>query len=293
MAKNKLLPVTARRLFDYLVTITMNNNELDFCVLIPCYNNPQGLMTSLRSIFYDTDRFAIIIIDDGSAVPVSAGQIQSEIKTIGSITVIRNEHNKGIADSLNLGLKWIGENFVTKYIARLDCGDTCHPYRFYRQVEYLNAHSNVGLLGTWCIFENRRSGARYQYRTPTDHEKIKTEMHWRNVFIHPTVMFRADLIKQSGYYPTDFLHAEDYAFFWKLIKMTRSHILDDFLVTCEINKEGLSFKNRNEQLLMQIKIIDRLGTSPIMKIAGILRVKTLSLLPKRLVLPLKHWIKKQ
>src|SRR5215470_3567339 len=178
-----------------------DNKQLDFCLLIPCYNNPQGLMMSLRSIFYDSDRFATIIVDDGSTVPISAIQIQSEIKTIGPITVLRNEHNKGIADSLNIGLKWIGENVSTKYIARLDCGDSCHPYRFYRQVDYLNAHTDVGLLGSWCVFEDRRSGARYQYKTPTEHEKIKTEMHWRNVFIHPTVMFRSDLAQRSGFYP--------------------------------------------------------------------------------------------
>jgi glycosyltransferase involved in cell wall biosynthesis len=250
-------------------------------------------MVSLRSIFYDSDRFAIVIVDDGSIVPISAKQIPSEIKTIGSITVLRNEENKGIADSLNIGLRWIEKNLNTKYIARLDCGDSCHPYRFYRQVDYLNANSEVGLLGSWCVFEDRRSGFRYQYKTPTNHDKIKIQMHWKNVFIHPTVMFRADLIKQAGYYPTEFSFAEDYAFFWKLIKIAPSHVLDQFLVTCEINKEGLSFRNRDQQMLEHIKVIkDQVG-SPVMKIAGILRVKTLSLIPKGLVLPLKHWIKKQ
>lgn len=271
----------------------MNNKQLDFCLLIPCYNNPQGLMVSLKSIFYDSDRFAIVIVDDGSTVPISAEQIQSEIKTIGSITVLRNQQNKGVADSLNIGLKWIGENLTTKYIARLDCGDCCHPYRFYRQVDYLNAHTDIGLLGSWCVFEDKRSGARYQYKTPTDHQRIKTQMHWRNVFIHPTVMFRSDLIKQSGYYPTTFLHAEDYAFFWKLIKIAPSHVLDQFLVTCEINEEGLSFKNRSEQLLMRIKIIDEHGTNPLMKLFGMLRLKTLYILPKRVVLPLKQFVKGQ
>ena len=125
------------------------------------------------------------------------------------------------------------------------------------------------------------------------HEKIKTQMHWRNVFIHPTVMFRSNLIKQSGYYPTNFSYAEDYAFFWKLIKITSSHILSEFLVTCEINEEGLSFKNRSEQLLMQLKIIDQHGTNRLMKIVGMFRLKTLYILPKRLALPLKQILKRQ
>ena len=260
-------------------------------MLIPCYDNPHGLMASLRSIFYDSDRFAIVIVDDGSAVPISSQRIQSEIKIIDTITVLRNEQNLGIANSLNIGLKWIEENLSTKYIARLDCGDFCHPYRFYRQVDYLNGHADVGLLGSWCVFEDKRTGGRYHFKTPTDHEKIKIHMHWRNVFIHPTVMFRSDLMKQSGYYPTNFLYAEDYAFFWKLIKIARSHILDQFLVTCEINPEGLSFRNSGKQRSEHIRVIKDQADTPIMKIAGILRIKTLSVMPKRLVLPLKHWIK--
>ena len=249
-------------------------------------------MLSLRSIFYDSDRFAIVIVDDGSVVPISSEHIQSEIKTVGSITVLRSEHNKGIGDSLNIGLKWIEENLSTKYIARLDCGDSCHPYRFYRQVDYLNAHADVGLLGSWCLFEDRRSGARYQYRTPTNHEKIKTEMHWRNVFIHPTVMFRSNMVQQCGYYPTTFLYVEDYAFFWKLIKVAPSHVLDEFLVTCDINDEGLSYKNRSEQFSMRMKIISEHGTDPLMKIFGMLRLKTLSILPKRIVLSMKQIMKR-
>lgn len=248
-------------------------------------------MASLESVFYDADRFAVVIVDDGSRVPVRAEQLRFELKNIGSITVLRNDQNRGITDALNLGLKWIEEHLLVKYIARLDCGDSCHPYRFYCQVEYLDRHGEIGLLGSWCVFEDKQSGARYEYKTPTRHEKIKSQMLWRNVFIHPTVMFRSDLIKQCGYYPTDFLHAEDYAFFWKLIKNTRSHILDQFLVTCEINNEGLTFKNRGQQRLEHIRVIKDQPGNRIIKIVGILRIKTLSLIPKRLVLPLKHWIK--
>jgi len=269
------------------------HRQLDFCLLIPCYNNPQGLMASLESVFYDADRFAVVIIDDGSAIPVYADQIKSELKNIGSITVLRNEENRGITNALNRGLQWIEEHLSVQYIARLDCGDLCHPQRFYRQMEYMTTHPDIGLLGSWSIFEDKKSMLRYEYKTPTDHEKIKTQMCWRNVFIHPTVMFRADLISQSGYYPADFLFAEDYVFFWKLIKIAPSHILDQFLVTCEINKEGLSFRNSKQQRLEHIKVIKDQVSGPLMKIAGILRVKTLSLIPKRLVLPLKHWIKKQ
>jgi hypothetical protein len=112
-------------------------------------------------------------------------------------------------------------------------------------------------------------------------------MHFRNVFIHPTVIFEASLPKKVGYYPTNFVHAEDYAFFYQLIGITGCHILDELLVVCEINDKGISLKNRQEQLASRGRIIMQHGTNPFLKIVGILRVYALRLLPKRLVLLLR------
>ena len=109
-------------------------------------------------------------------------------------------------------------------------------------------------------------------------------MHFRNVFIHPTVIFETGLSKKVGYYPTNFAHAEDYAFFYHLIEITGSHILDELLVICEINDKGISLKNRQAQLASRGRIIMQYGTNPFLKIIGALRVYALRLLPKRLVL---------
>jgi glycosyltransferase involved in cell wall biosynthesis len=267
------------------------DRQLDFCLLIPCYNNPQGLMASLRSVFYDADRFAVVIVDDGSAVPISQQQIKSEVKNIDSITVLRNDQNRGITEALNRGLEWIEQHAQAKYIARLDCGDRCHPHRFYRQVEYLNAHPDIGLLGSWCVFEDKKMSFSFKFKTPTRHETIQKAMHSGNVFIHSTTIFRTALLKTAGNYPSDFAYAEDYAFFWKLLGITRAHILDEFLIIYEINHEGLSISNRQKQLASKARIISKFGTNRLRKTAGILRVKTLSLIPNRLALLAKRLVK--
>jgi len=108
-------------------------------------------------------------------------------------------------------------------------------------------------------------------------------MYFRNVFIHPTVIFQTGLLKTVRYYPTNFRHAEDYAFFYKLIEITNSHILDEVLVVCEINEKGISLKNRQEQLASRSRIILKYGTNPFLKTLGVLRIYVLRLLPKRLV----------
>jgi glycosyltransferase involved in cell wall biosynthesis len=265
----------------------ITDKQLDFCLLIPCYNNIEGLILSLKTVFYHPDSFSAVIVDDGSEVPVTIETIKSKIKIDYPVTILRNEKNKGITEALNKGLRWIEDNANTKYIARLDCGDSCDPSRFYKQVDYMDKYPDTSLLGSWCVFENKKTSFQYQYKTPIYHEEIKKAMHFRNVFIHPTVIFKATLLKKTGYYPGNFMYAEDYAFFWKLIKIGSSHILDDFLVTCEINSEGISLKNRQKQLAARAKVIATYGTNFFFKITGMLRIKVLHILPKQLVLRLK------
>jgi len=234
----------------------------------------------------------VVIVDDGSTVPISQQQIKSEFRNINAITVLRNEQNKGITDALNVGLEWIEQYVNAKYIARLDCGDRCHPHRFYRQMEYLNTHSEIGLLGSWCVFEDKKMSFRFLFKTPTGHDRIKKAMHSGNVFIHSTTIFKTTLLKTVGHYPSEFVYAEDYAFFWKLLKVTRSHILDEFLIIYELDHNGLSIKNRQKQLASRAKIISKFGTNPLRKTAGILQAKTLSIIPKHLALLAKRFLKR-
>src|SRR6185436_16964805 len=96
---------------------------LDFCLLIPCYNNLDGLLTSLQSVLYYPDRFMALVVDDGSKVPVTSASIELGIKIDFAVVILRNEVNEGIAAALNKGLKWIEEQTAAANVARLDCGD--------------------------------------------------------------------------------------------------------------------------------------------------------------------------
>src|SRR4030095_13477593 len=145
----------------------IKSKPLDFCLLIPCYDNFDGLLLSLRSILYYPDRFMVLVVDDGSNVPVTSASIKLGIKIDFPLVVLRNEVNKGIADALNKGLQWIEEQDAANYVARLDCGDVCAPDRFYKQMDFMQAHPEVGLLGSWCVFQNRSKSFSYQFRTPT------------------------------------------------------------------------------------------------------------------------------
>jgi len=267
--------------------MSTDDKNLDFYLLIPCYNDFDRLILSLNSVSYYPNRFALVVVDDGSEVPVTAGMIRQKISGLDSIVILRHERNEGITGALNKGLEWIEQNGKADYVARLDCGDVCHRERFYKQIDYMNKHNEIVLLGSWCIFQTSDGSVQYLYKTPVYHEQIKRAVHIRNVFIHPTVIFKSAFAKKAGYYTDTFNYAEDYAFFWELIKLGPSHILDEFLVTCALDNKGISLQNRGQQLNARAKIIAAYGTNVLLKIVGILRTKVLHILSKRLALRLK------
>ncbi len=262
--------------------------ELDFCLLIPCFNNAEGLKRSLASVRYPANRYLIVIVDDGSKELVTYESIH-QVGVKKPIHILRLENNRGITHALNTGLQWILNNINAKYIARLDCSDVCHEKRFFEQVLFLEAHPDVGLLGSWCIFKSENNANFFTYTTPLTDNAIRKAMHLRNVFIHPAVMFKTELTKKAGLYPYQYPHAEDYAFFWTLLQHAEGAILDQYLVTCTLNPAGLSAANRRFQLASCHKIIARFGNKPLLKSLGLMNIRLRLLLPQKLILQLKTW----
>lgn len=263
------------------------HKPLHFCVLVPCYNDEAGLVQALKSIQYPFDNWLAVVVDDGSAVPLEAGRLIEAIGFPLQLYLLRLPKNEGITAALNRGLQWMVTHTAAPYIARLDCRDLCHPQRFYQQVQFLNAHPQVGLLGTWCRFTEEGTALTYDYTTPTGHAAIEKAMHRRNVFIHPTVMFRAAWVKKGITYPDAYPHAEDYAFFWRLLQLGEGAILPRFLVTCAITRNGISYQNRQQQLLSRKKVIEAFSRNVWARQAGLIRIYLLMVVPKALLLRLK------
>ncbi|MCW3116353.1 MAG: glycosyl transferase family 2 [Chitinophagaceae bacterium] len=262
--------------------------HFQLCILMPCYNNLQGLKKSLQSIKYDKGKYLILIVDDGSEQPFNKEDILHDTnETELPVYIIRLLNNGGITNALNTGLQWIKDNIVCPYVARLDCGDICDPHRFYVQLEYLRVNPYVGLLGSWCWFQKPGKSFKFKYRVPQHHEQIKREMYFRNAFIHPTVIFRFDIVEKLGFYPAEYPHAEDYALFWEIMNVAPTAILPSYLVVCELNGDGISSANRIKQLHSRLVIVRNFGHTFGLKTLGILKIKILMKIPYSFILSAK------
>ena len=113
-------------------------------VVMSVYNGTPYLRECIESILNQTCKdFEFIIIDDGSSD--NTWKILTEYANQNQqIKLFKNEENIGLTKSLNKGLKLAGG----EYIARQDADDVSLPDRFELQTRFLDAHLEVGALGS-------------------------------------------------------------------------------------------------------------------------------------------------
>ncbi len=264
------------------------NEMLDFYLLIPCYNNTEGLIRSLLSVEYPKEKYKVLVVDDGSNIPVSLSEFPESLVEKQNIEILRFPENKGITEALNAGLRLILSRSDSLYTARLDCGDTCTPDRFTKQISFLSVNTHIALIGSLCLFVDRAKQINYVYKAAEHHASILKQMHLKCSFIHPTVIFRNTIIKNTGLYPLNYPFAEDYAFFFELVKQHKTHILQEILVETEINTDGISVKKRQQQIKSKIKIIRHYGIIKSLTCIGLFKQYLLALLPYKLITRIKH-----
>ena len=258
----------------------------DICVLIPHYNNIEGLETSLASIS-DEEPVDVLIVDDGSYIKPDVEELKRKFSYISDIIVIFNNKNRGIEHVLNDGLKYI-KDAGYKYIARLDCGDVCFPERFKIQKEFLEQNPDIYLVGSWVEFVDVRGKSLFVFRPPTVYREIRKKMFINNMFIHPVVMFRTKVIEEVGFYPTNYKNAEDYAYFFRISKRFKVANIDRVLLKCEVNPKGLSLSKRKQQIKSRLRVIHDNFDFSIYAFYGLLRNSILYFSPYFLVELLKR-----
>jgi glycosyltransferase involved in cell wall biosynthesis len=179
-------------------------------VILPCYNDGEWLGESIQSIIDQTyQKWELIIVDDGSTDQTAsvAEKWCHKDSRIKLISISR----KGIAEALNSGI----EHANGKYIARQDADDLSMPKRLQKQAAYLDQHPQTGLVACKAKSNsyseeyaglNRWIGWNNQLKT---HSEISRNRFVESPLIHPTVMFRKELVeKYGGYKQGDF--PEDY-----------------------------------------------------------------------------------
>ena len=219
-------------------------------VLIPVLDDDGRLAATLRSLDGQGVPIVVVIVDDGSTVPLVVHEEPSRER---EIVVLRHDVNRGIEHALNTGLEYIGRRGIP-YVARLDNGDHCTPGRLSHQRAFLEAHPAIHLVG--CAVEWRDDDGRSRFTRvfPTTHEAIVRALHHTTALIHPAVMFRTSVVRTAGMYSADYPAAEDLEFFCRVARHHRVANLAETLVVTRFDPAGVSVRRRREQLRSTLRI---------------------------------------
>lgn len=256
-------------------------------LLIPHYNNPEGLINSLESID-STEKIDVFIIDDGSIKnKINEKLIKNSFNAKGEIYFHYLNRNQGIENALNQGLKLILLNKQYKYVARLDCGDLCIGQRFEIQKEFMENNPDIKLLGSNAIAVDTNYNFLYNTFFPEKHKNIQKKMYLNAMFLHPTVMISTDIIPKIGLYPTNYKAAEDYAYFFKIVKNFKTANIQEFLIKYEITHDGISISKRKIQVKNRMRIIIKYFYFGFWPIYGLIRNFILLIIPYSIILKIK------
>lgn len=164
-------------------------------ILMSVFNAENTIRQSIDSVLAQTyDQWKFIICDDCSTDHTLQILNEYKKKYPEKFLIIRNKQNMRLAASLNHCLKYAdGE-----YCARMDADDYISPVRFEKQIEYLNTHSDVVLVGTLMqAFNEKNELGRiiYYKEKPTKYDLRKGP-----VFCHASILTYTRVYKEIGGY---------------------------------------------------------------------------------------------
>lgn len=215
-------------------------------VILSVKNGEAYLGQALSSVFRQTfTDFELVVVDDGSTdrTPEILGSISDP-----RLTVI-TQSNVGLTVSLNRALARSRGDLI----ARMDADDVAHPERFAWQIAYLDAHPEVGLLGTACQEITPEGRVVTTVVPPANDAQIRRALIHRNPFIHSSIMARRGVIERAGRYDERLEVAQDYDLWLRMSRLTRMANLARPLVQRRLTPGRVSSRD-TERLRAELRV---------------------------------------
>ena len=209
-------------------------------VIMPVYNAEQFLDRAIQSILNQTyDKWELLLIDDCST--------DNSLKLINKysdprIRLLVNETNRGIAQASNRGI----EESKGKYIALLDDDDEAIINRLELQVEYMEEHSDVAILGGRSIDMDENDKILSLKGSVRNNPKlIKAMLLFGNVdFYNGTAMIRKNFIVDNQLRYRDGCYGmQDYRFYIESSKYGKITTLDQYLLKYRKHEDNETKRN--------------------------------------------------
>ena len=173
---------------------------MKLAVILPAYNAEAHLAECLDSLLNQTFQdFCILAINDAS-IDNTSKILESYAKMDPRLRVYHFTQNQGEPSAGKLA-KDILNYMNVEYVARMDADDICLPNRFEKQIQYLDNHPEIDVLGSNAVLFNHEQTDKSPVISdlPLLDKDIKAHFSLaRGHMINPSVMWRHSSIKELG-----------------------------------------------------------------------------------------------
>lgn len=218
-------------------------------VVMSVFNGERFLREAVESILQQSFReFEFIIIDDGST-DHSATILDSYHTDDARVKVYRKKHS-GLVESLNQGC-WLAQS---KYIARMDADDIARKDRLERQVAFMDAHPEIGVLGGAVEWIDASGNSLGTHRYPAEDHQIKASLLDGCALWHPTVVLRREAFVFAGGYRSVAVDAEDYDLWLRIADRFQLANLETVVLNYRIHPSQVSIRKTAQQTLSMLAV---------------------------------------
>ena len=209
-------------------------------VLLPVYNSEKYISECIDSIIEQTyTDWEMLIIDEFESSKACTDIIKKYCTLDPRIKLIKNDIKLGLAESLNKGMRLAkGE-----YIARMDADDLSHPDRLKKQVEYMDSHPDIIVLGTYQ--HHFGVDTDWVHKPPIEKEQCKSNMLFFCDLCHSTLMLRKKVfIENELFYNNKFL-AEDFELWGRVICHGEIANLPEVLGEYRVGEDNITLEKKD------------------------------------------------
>lgn len=216
-------------------------------VLMAVRNGERWVAEAIESVLRQASGdLEFIVVDDGSTDRTGAildGYGDARLKVI-------HQPRRGLTYSLNHALRLT----TAPLVARMDADDVALPDRFARQLAFLDAHPDVGLLGTGCREIAPTGEVLRTITPPADDAAIRRVLIRENPFIHSSIMMRREVLEAVGGYDETLPVAQDYDLWMRMSRITRMANLPEPLVLRRLTPGRVSSVRETERLKAEVRV---------------------------------------
>jgi glycosyltransferase involved in cell wall biosynthesis len=218
-------------------------------VLLATHDDARFLREAIESVLGQTQGdLELIVIDDASTDETAASLAGLDDHRL---VVLRNQEQAGLAASLNRGL----DQATGRYVARLDADDVASTQRLERQLAWIKARPELGVVGAGIRDLHANGQLGRAHLMPRGAGALRWHALFSSPFFHPTVLVDRELLARHALrYDSTFLESEDYDLWTRVFAVADGDNLREVLVNKRVHPGQASLRRGELQQSFQRQI---------------------------------------